>query len=287
MKTLLTRSKTALIFVLLMLGAIWWNQWSYLLLMLVILGLSVWEYYTLLHGVIEKNHMSSYYPYVGITLGIVLFLISFPPLHVWLSFGMNKSFTSISSLTLLILFSLVPVFVFLILELTAYSKYPFQNVGLNIMGFYYIAVPVCMQNLLVFENDLYQPMPLIGVMSLIWINDAAAYLVGTAIGTHKMFPRISPGKTWEGTWGGITACFITAFLFYRVFQMYTLADWLVIAALVGIFATVGDLAESMLKRSLHIKDTGSIFPGHGGMLDRFDALFFTIPFVSLYLLLFR
>jgi phosphatidate cytidylyltransferase len=120
---------------------------------------------------------------------------------------------------------------------------------------------------------------------LIWSNDAFAYAVGSLIGKHKLFPRISPGKTWEGTLGGIFFNFVVAYLLSLLFPVLGLRDWAVIAAIVSIFATFGDLVESMMKRSLNIKDTGNLFPGHGGMLDRFDAYFFAIPFVAAYLFL--
>jgi phosphatidate cytidylyltransferase len=262
MKTLITRSKTALIFVAVMLGGIWWNQWSYMVLMLAIMSFSVWEYYKVMAGVVGKNLVSSGYKYISVAFGFFYFFSTFNPIVI----PENTFFDRI----------------FLILELFADSKTPFQNAGINVLAFFYVSFPLALLNFVVFQNESYQAIPLISILLMIWANDAFAYLVGSAIGKHKMFPRISPGKTWEGTIGGIAGNFIVAFLIFKIFNLYTLRDWLVIAAIVSIFATLGDLVESMLKRSLNIKDTGSLFPGHGGMLDRFDAFFFAIPFVALY-----
>jgi phosphatidate cytidylyltransferase len=284
MKNLITRSKTALVFVAVVLVSIWWNQWTYLALMLAIISLSLWEYYGVTGKIITKNKVSFLYKYLAVFLGCTLFLASFFPI---LNYPTDHKQALSETLFFYFIIPLLPVFIFLIFEMLAGSEMPFQNVGINITGFYYIAVPVSMTNFIVFETGAYRSLPLIGVILLIWANDAFAYLVGSAIGRHKIFPRISPGKTWEGTVGGIAGNFIAAFLIFSVFNLYGLSDWLLIAGLVSVFATLGDWAESMLKRSLNIKDTGSLFPGHGGMLDRFDAFFFTIPFVALYFLLFK
>jgi len=128
---------------------------------------------------------------------------------------------------------------------------------------------------------------------LIWTNDTMAYLVGSKIGRHKLFERISPKKTWEGSIGGAIftltlAYFLNMFLSW-IFGFdgeFSRVDWIVIGLIVIIFGTLGDLIESLLKRNLAVKDTGSILPGHGGLLDRFDAFLFSFPFILSYILLF-
>jgi len=288
MKTLITRSKTAVIFVAVMLGGIWWNQWSFTVLMLTILSFSIWEYYKVMEAVIEKNRVSSFYKYLALIFGIGLFAASsFPLMHI---VGGGDDFsTGLTFISVYVAMPFIPAFIFLLMELFADSKTPFQNTGINILGFFYIAVPVSLTNFLSFYySDNYNPWLIIGIILLIWCNDAFAYLVGSVIGKHKMVPRLSPGKTWEGTIGGIFCNFIAAYLISILFPVeLELKHWLVIAAITGIFATTGDLVESMMKRSLNIKDTGTIFPGHGGMLDRFDAFFFAIPFVAAYLFLIK
>ena len=116
-----------------------------------------------------------------------------------------------------------------------------------------------------------------------WINDTGAYLYGKQFGRHKFFERISPKKTWEGTMAGAILTLAFAFLFHHLAPTLPLVHWIALAIHVVLFGTHGDLAESLIKRSLNIKDSGSILPGHGGILDRFDTMLVSAPFVFLYL----
>jgi phosphatidate cytidylyltransferase len=126
----------------------------------------------------------------------------------------------------------------------------------------------------------------LGILGLNWINDTFAYLTGSLIGKTPFFPRISPKKTWEGTLGGIFFTVIIAWGISYYLNVYTPNQWVAIAASVAIFGTLGDLIESMLKRSVGVKDSGNIMPGHGGFLDRFDSFVFLLPFVWIVLRLF-
>jgi phosphatidate cytidylyltransferase len=125
-----------------------------------------------------------------------------------------------------------------------------------------------------------------GFFLLLWTSDTGAYLAGRSFGKTKLFERISPKKTWEGSIGGTILSIAVAYGISKLlgFDDVTTFDWMVIAVLVVIFGTFGDLFESLLKRNLHIKDSGTILPGHGGVLDRFDGLFLAIPAVFFYLL---
>jgi len=123
----------------------------------------------------------------------------------------------------------------------------------------------------------------ISLFILIWTNDTLAYLTGKRLGKHKLFPRVSPRKSWEGLAGGFLATLLVAFLLYHLNENMTPLHWLILATLVTIAGTLGDLCESCLKRSAGIKDSGSLIPGHGGMLDRFDAALFVFPIAYLYL----
>jgi phosphatidate cytidylyltransferase len=160
-----------------------------------------------------------------------------------------------------------------------------------LLGFLYISVPCLLLVRLAlgdyvnnFVHATYEPYRVLGIIFFIWINDTGAYLVGSFIGKHKMYERISPGKTWEGTIGGVVLAMAFSFVMVRIFPQLELPHWVVIAAFVGVFGTLGDLVESMLKRLVGVKDSGNIMPGHGGVLDRFDSLLFVTPFVFAYLL---
>ena len=125
-----------------------------------------------------------------------------------------------------------------------------------------------------------------GIMVLIWVNDTMAYITGSLLGKKKLIENISPNKTITGTLGGIVFCIVASVIISKYFShRYSLVDWIAIGTIVAVFGTIGDLAESLLKRTAGVKDSGRIMPGHGGLLDRFDSFIFVIPFVFLYLCL--
>jgi phosphatidate cytidylyltransferase len=134
-------------------------------------------------------------------------------------------------------------------------------------------------------TDSFQPQRVLGMIFFIWINDTGAYLVGSFIGKHKLYEKISPNKTWEGTLGGAVLAMGLSYVVYLIFPQLAYIHWFIISIIVSVFGTFGDLVESMLKRMAGVKDSGKLMPGHGGVLDRFDSLFFATPFVFCYLAL--
>jgi phosphatidate cytidylyltransferase len=151
----------------------------------------------------------------------------------------------------------------------------------------YIGVPMIILPMIPNYQGENYPWMLASVFILIWCNDTFAYLTGSTIGKHKLFPRISPNKTWEGFLGGITSTILGAFIFSNFFTFMPFLGWLGLAFVVLIFGTLGDLFESSLKRSYGIKDSGKFMPGHGGILDRIDSLLFAIPMAYFYLRIFE
>jgi phosphatidate cytidylyltransferase len=155
-------------------------------------------------------------------------------------------------------------------------------------GVFYIALPFGLLNYFYIPARLpgdVQYGVLFGFFLILWLNDTAAYLVGSAIGKHRLFERISPKKSWEGSVGGAVFALFTAWLLSGYFSAILLWQWLVMAIIIVILGTLGDLVESMLKRNLGIKDSGNILPGHGGMLDRFDAVLLSAPVVYVFIVL--
>ena len=136
---------------------------------------------------------------------------------------------------------------------------------------------------LIFHNNEVRPNIFMGILVLIWINDSFAYFTGKRFGKNKLFPRISPGKTWEGTIGGALFTLALSYVVFLAFNDFSFEKWAGIAFIVAVFGTIGDLVESMLKRSKGVKDSGSIMPGHGGALDRFDSFIFVLPFIWLFI----
>lgn len=172
-------------------------------------------------------------------------------------------------------------------ELYINSSRPLHDLSLSYMSQIYIGIPMCIMSGIAWTLS---PMIILALFLFLWINDTGAYLVGSMIGRHKLFERISPKKTWEGFLGGLLICVGTAPLFYYFgndfFGMNTLranlAIWMGMAAIVSIFGTWGDLIESMIKRNLNIKDSGKLIPGHGGILDRIDSLLLALPALAIY-----
>lgn len=179
------------------------------------------------------------------------------------------------------------VFLAFIYELFSGSARPFQNVGFIVLGMIYIGAPFALLSFIAFDGEKFNSWVVLGLLLLTWMNDTGAYLVGSNFGKHLLFPQVSPKKTWEGTIGGVVITFITAALFSHFTGEMRLFDWMILAAIVATFGTLGDLVESMLKRSVGVKDSGNLLPGHGGVLDRFDAFIFVLPFAAAYLLSIR
>ncbi len=161
-----------------------------------------------------------------------------------------------------------------------------DNLAYSLMGQMYIALPIGLMAFTYFHGAGGGAL-LLAMFIMIWLNDTGAFCVGSLIGKHKMFPRVSPKKSWEGLVGGIVFAVCSAFIFKYCFsQSYSeLALWqmLLMGAVVGVFATWGDLVESLLKRTLGVKDSGKMIPGHGGILDRIDSLLLVSPALVIYL----
>lgn len=174
----------------------------------------------------------------------------------------------------------------LVSQIFTHESSPLVNLAYSYMGQLYIALPLGLM-------AMYYTLPdgkalLMAMFIMIWLSDTGAYLVGSAIGKHKLIPRISPGKTWEGCAGGVFFAVCSAFVFKYCFPEYyshISVIWLCVMGLVvAVFATWGDLVESLIKRTLGVKDSGNIMPGHGGILDRIDSLLLVIPASLLYLI---
>lgn len=151
----------------------------------------------------------------------------------------------------------------------------------------YIALPLGLVPLFgqVVSADTTQPVMVLSLFILIWVSDTFAYLVGISIGRHRLFERISPKKSWEGALGGCVFSLLAAWVLFSITGLMSLPVWLGLAVIVVIFGIFGDLFESLLKRTAMMKDSGSLLPGHGGLLDRFDALLFVSPAAWVYLTL--
>ncbi|MBN2776621.1 MAG: phosphatidate cytidylyltransferase [Bacteroidales bacterium] len=186
----------------------------------------------------------------------------------------------------------IPILILFIKELFSNNKTPMRNIAISVFSLVYIILPLALSILLVTGNYLYfqdstnsfTPTTLMGILVLIWVYDSMAYCVGVPLGRHRLFERVSPKKSWEGTIGGAILTLVAGYYINLLFPIMSQADWLVVTGLVVVFGTFGDLIESQFKRSIAIKDSGDSLPGHGGLLDRFDSFIFTVPWVWIYLI---
>ena len=166
-------------------------------------------------------------------------------------------------------------------ELFLESETPFQNIGAVLTGALYVGLPLALLLSIATPGGVYNPYRVFGLLWLVWTNDTMAYFTGTWFGKNKLYERISPKKTWEGTIGGVLGTLLMAWVLSQYFSDYSASAWLALGAIASAIGTVGDLVESMLKRHAGVKDSGDLLPGHGGMLDRFDSFIFMLPFAWL------
>ena len=261
------RALTALVFVVVLIGSIVFDHISFSLLFLFFTVVGIWEFYSI--SLMGENNPQKYY---GTFLGVVVFI-------VFTLISMGKL-----SMSYLLLFLPLLYFIFVI-ELFRKNKNPFRNIAFTILGVVYVALPFSLLNFVSTSTILgeYEPRILIGILLILWASDTGAYLVGSRIGKRKLFERVSPKKSWEGSFGGALLSLIAAYVDSKLFDVLPVSHWFVIAFIIVVMGTLGDLVESLYKRSKNIKDSGTILPGHGGILDRFDSLLLATPFIYTYL----
>jgi len=263
-----TRAITGFFFVVVLVCATIFNQYVFAAFFSIVGILSAKEFFTICRTEETK-------PLVGLGVLISTLLAALTSAY-FLGFVQPVSFALI-----LPLFSLL-----FISSLYLKREKPFHDIAYTFLGIWYGAVPFLFFIGLGFIKGDFNPNIPMGFLIILWANDTGAYLSGKALGRTKLFERISPNKTWEGFIGGVLLAIIIAFILEHFFGSLTKVEWVSIAIIIGIFGTLGDLVESMLKRSLGIKDSGSILPGHGGFLDRFDGLLIAAPLVYILLILF-
>jgi phosphatidate cytidylyltransferase len=167
-------------------------------------------------------------------------------------------------------------------ELFKITVAPFTNIAYTFAGLIFVIIPFTFFHALAYTHGSFNFHLPLAFLLMLWANDTGAYLVGMSIGRHKLFERHSPKKTWEGFIGGVAISAGVGFIISRYFTELAWNQWVTIAVLIGCFGTTGDLIESMFKRSINIKDSGGILPGHGGLLDRFDGFLLAAPIVYTY-----
>lgn len=178
---------------------------------------------------------------------------------------------------------IIILLVLLISELYVHNSNPVNRWGMMFFAQCYCAGSISLLCFIPYMiSPVYNPLPVLMIFVFIWLNDTSAYLIGTRIGKHRLFRRISPLKSWEGFGGGLLVVVVASMCFAYFYKDLTWHQWLVFAVITVVSATWGDLMESLLKRTYSVKDSGKILPGHGGMLDRFDSAILASPSVYVY-----
>lgn len=244
------------------------SPWSYFVIFLFITVMALLEFYKLtgLDGMIPQKTF-------GTVCGALVFCASF-----------LIEMEHISYRYYFLMFPLISL-VFLI-KLYKFERKPFTNIAFTILGIFYVAMPFALLNIATFEGGNYHYEIMLGCLLILWANDTGAYFAGTLFGKTKLFERISPKKSWEGAFGGAALGLLFAWGISQYFDIIAVWQWLVVGVLIIIGGDYGDLVESLLKRSIEIKDSGDSLPGHGGFLDRFDGLLISAPFIVAFLEIF-
>lgn len=277
MKNLITRSITGLLFVAVILGATWFSQVSFRGLILIGTILTLLEFYRLVN-----ENVSRWVLYADILGGTYL---------VGILFLLHNTQPGIPGIYLFSPYIIYLLYTFVV-RLYLKEENPIKSLSLSLMGQIYVALPLGLLSYIAYPplEAQYLLMPynalmVIAFFSFIWINDTGAYIVGSLLGKHRLFERISPKKSWEGFFGGVIFTMVAGWIWSTQCSFLNTEQWIVLSAIVAIFSTWGDLCESLLKRTLHVKDSGQILPGHGGLLDRLDSVLLATPAAVIYLYL--
>jgi phosphatidate cytidylyltransferase len=274
MKNLMTRTLTGVIFVVVVAGGIWLHPCLFLFVFSLIVGVVLWEFQALANpgGITLSKRLT------GLFGGVYLFFATFVYVNGWLDREVFLPYL------LFLMYTLVS-------ELYSRSPGPVNNWASALFAQAYCAGSFSLLNFIAFVHGKeggadFTPLFTLAIFVFVWLNDTGAYLVGSMFGKRKLFERISPKKSWEGFWGGLSTVLLSSQVFAWLFPEVSRYNWLAFSGCIVLFATCGDLIESLLKRSAGVKDSGSILPGHGGMLDRFDSIILAIPAAYAYIELF-
>ena len=274
MKNLIIRALTGIIFVVVLISAIYIHPIFFLILFCIITGLTLWEF----GGLVKHYENANLQRTVNVLGGVYLFIATFVYAN---GLTDGKIF--------------LPYLLFIMLTMIAELYYkapnPINNWAFTLFAQVYCAGSFSILNFIGAEPGTpgvmsYTPLFIMAIFIFVWLDDTGAYLVGSLIGKHKLFERISPKKSWEVFFGGLILSLASSQAFAWFAPEINRMNWLGLAATVVLFGTWGDLIESLLKRTLGVKDSGNALPGHGGMLDRFDSVMLAVPASYIYIELF-
>ena len=261
----------AIIAVPFLLFCVLYSDYTFLVLFLVIGVLAQLEFYKLVGSISDNLPLTFYGTFCGVVMHVLAFFIEKGDLAYQYYYILSPLLT----------------FIFFIKLYKSKDEKPFKNIAYTFLGIIYVALPFTLFTVLAFiKNDTYDPNIVLGCLFLLWSSDSGAYFAGTKFGKTKLFERVSPKKSWEGSIGGLVTAMIVATIISKYYTNYSAFQWYAIWVIIVVAGTYGDLVESLFKRSINIKDSADTIPGHGGFLDRFDGLLLSIPFIIPFVKLF-
>ncbi len=265
MNNFFKRLLSGILFIVIIIGSILIHYYAFAVVFSLIASGAVFEF----HRATNRQESVELNPVVGILGTIILFASSFLVV------------ANIFSLFVFFIYALYVIAV-LVIELFRKKKNPIHNWAYFLLGQILIALPFSLLNF-IYQFGSLDGFYLIVMFAIIWANDTGAYLAGVSFGKHKMFVRVSPKKSWEGLIGGLVLALFAGYVFSLFRVELSLLNWILISLITVLFGTFGDLLESLMKRTLEVKDSGIIMPGHGGLLDRFDSMLLVAPAYFIFL----
>ncbi|MDR2498657.1 MAG: phosphatidate cytidylyltransferase [Tannerellaceae bacterium] len=263
MKEIITRTITGIFFLIVLLSGLCINKYLFFTVFSIVAALTVWEFYGLVGD--ANSRWGTVRKIISTAAGIYLFCASF-------MYASGSIDTRIFAPYLLFV-----IFIFISELYVSESPEHIRNWSYVFLGQVYCILPFALLNFINFREQQFSVWPALALFVFVWVNDTGAFLCGSLFGRHHLFERISPHKSWEGFAGGLLLTMIAAWIFSIYCKEWPLAVWLSASVVVVSFGVWGDLVESLLKRTIGVKDTGRILPGHGGMLDRFDSILMAAP----------
>ena len=272
---LITRAGAGIIYILVILLGVLGGRFTFLAVFGAIVGTGLFEFYRM----VEKDTSHAISKIYNVVMGIILFL----SVSLYIE---DISLYLLPSVILLYLLILIASAVFI------HRHDIFHAIIYSVFGQIYITLPLSLLMLISYSNqsnltgENYDWVPILALFVFIWVNDTAAYFIGSLIGKHKLLEHISPNKSVEGFIAGIFFTLLAALIFAWLYPEFSTFFWVGYGTVVALFGTLGDLFESLIKRTCSVKDAGNLIPGHGGILDRIDSLLLAVPAAYLYLMIF-
>ncbi len=272
---LITRTGAGIIYILVILLGVLGGRFTFLAVFGAILGIGLFEFYRM----VEKDTSHAISKIYNVVMGIILFL---------------SVSLYIEDISLYALPAAILVYLLILIASAVFIRRNdiFHGIIYSVFGQIYITMPLSLLMLISYSNqynltgESYDWVPILALFVFLWVNDTAAYFIGSLIGKHKLMEHISPKKSVEGFIAGILFTLLASFIFARLYPEFSTAFWVGYGVVVALFGTLGDLFESLIKRTCSVKDAGNLIPGHGGILDRIDSLLTAVPAAYLYLMIF-